>query len=288
MSRLLEKTRVFLEMIKFEHSIFALPFAYAGLFLGESGWPRWNIFLLVTLAMVSCRTMGMSLNRLIDLKIDAQNPRTQSRALPAGKLKKTFVWAATLLSFSVFEWAAYALSPLCFKLSLIPVFLSVLYPFLKRFTWLSHMVLGIILAIAPYGAWLASTNHFSWVPGFISLGVMAWVTGFDVIYALQDVEFDRKQGLYSIPARFSPEAGLKVTRLLHGATISFWILAGMAADLGLIYRAGTLAAALFLIREHWLIRSFGLKKVGEAFFTMNAVISVVFLISVILDVSFGS
>lgn len=288
MSRLLGKTRVFLEMIKFEHSIFALPFAYAGLFLGESGWPRWRLFLLVSVAMVSCRTMGMALNRLIDLKIDALNPRTQSRALPAGMLKKNFVWLATFISFVIFEWSAYQLGPLCFKLSAVPVLLSVLYPFLKRFTWLSHMVLGIILAIAPYGAWLASTSQFSWAPGFISLGVMAWVTGFDVIYALQDVAFDRKQGLYSFPARFSPEAGLKVTRLLHALTIFFWFAAGWTAGLGWIYILGLIAAALFLIREHWLIRAFGLQKVSEAFFTMNAVISVIFLISVVLDLSFRS
>jgi len=188
--RLTQKTAVFLEMIKFEHSIFALPFAYLGLVLGEGGWPRWNLFLWVTVAMVSFRTMAMALNRIIDIEIDRDNPRTESRALPKGRLNIPFVWLASLVSFVIFEFSAYRLGPLCLALSPIPVALAWLYPWTKRFTWFSHLILGIILGIAPYGAWLASRDAFSWVPGFLFLGVATWVAGFDIIYALQDQDFD--------------------------------------------------------------------------------------------------
>lgn len=278
-----KKTKTFLEMIKFEHSIFALPFAYLGLILGEKGWPRPSIFILVTVAMVSFRTFGMAMNRLIDCQIDAQNPRTQNRALPAGALKSSFVGIAAFISFLIFEATVYKLGPICFELAWIPISLAILYPFMKRFTWLSHLVLGIILGIAPYGAWLASRGEFSWVPGFISLGVITWVCGFDIIYALQDLEFDRKFGLYSFPSRFNVDRALKLTKFLHLATLLFWISAGATAGLGVIYFLGMILVSIFLVREHWLIHSQGLAKIDEAFFQMNAVISVAVLVAVILD-----
>ena len=280
------KTQTFLEMIKFEHSIFALPFAYLGLILAEGGWPRLHLFILVTLAMVSFRTLAMALNRIFDLQIDAQNPRTQSRALPAGKLKTSFVWTAAAISFLIFEASAYFLGPLCFFLTPIPVFLAALYPFLKRFTWFSHFVLGIILGIAPYGAWLASRGEFSWIPGLLTIGVTAWVAGFDIIYALQDLDFDKKNGLYSIPSRFGSGAALNLTRILHLITLAAWFAAGKLYGLGWIYATGLLAAALFLIREHVLVEKHGLKKLEEAFFTMNAVISVTVFAAAALDLFF--
>lgn len=278
---------VFLEMIKFEHSIFALPFAYLGLILGENRWPRLNIFILVTVAMVSFRTLGMALNRLVDLPIDALNPRTKNRALPAGKLKISFVGAAAILSFFIFEAATYALGPACFKLSPVPVFLAILYPYTKRFTWFSHLVLGMILAIAPYGAWLASRGDFSWIPGLVSIGVMTWVSGFDMIYALQDVDFDRQYGLYSFPSRFNAASTLKLTRILHVTTVLAWSAAGYLAGLGLIYGFGMILVAAFLICEHWLIHASGLAKIDEAFFTMNAVVSVAVFVAALLDISLG-
>lgn len=274
-------------MIKFEHSIFALPFAYLGLVLGERGWPRLSIFVLLTVVMVSFRTMGMAVNRLVDLKIDALNPRTQNRALPAGKLKVPFVTGAAVLSFVIYEWAAYRLGGLCFKLSLVPFVFTVLYPFLKRFTWLSHLVLGMILAMAPYGAWLASRQEFSWIAGYLSLGVMTWVCGFDIIYALQDMEFDRQQGLYSIPSRFSQAFALGLTKILHAVTVLSWFMAGHLAGLGIVYMTGLSLVAGFLIREHWLIHKNGLAKIDEAFFTMNAFISIAVFLAVVLDLSFG-
>lgn len=287
MTSVWHKTKVFLEMIKFEHSIFALPFAYLGLILGEGGWPRLNIFFWVTIAMVSFRTMGMAINRLVDLPIDALNPRTKNRALPAGKIKVPFVGVAAILSFAIFEASTYVLGPACFKLSPVPVFLAILYPYLKRFTWFSHLVLGMILAIAPYGAWLASRGEFSWIPGLVSIGVMTWVCGFDMIYALQDVDFDKKYGLYSFPSRFSIENTLSMTKILHLITIISWLGVGYSANLGPVYLAGMALVTAFLVREHWLIHTSGLAKIDEAFFTMNAVVSVAVFLAVVLDLSLG-
>ena len=281
------KTRLFLEMIKFEHSIFALPFAYLGLFLAERGWPRWDLFFWVTAAMVSFRTMAMGLNRLIDLPIDRQNPRTKNRALPAKSLKPYFVWILTGASWAIFELSAFQLGALCFKLSPIPVLLAWIYPWAKRFTWFSHLVLGIILGISPYGAWLASRGEFSWIPGLLTIGVAAWVAGFDIIYALQDEDFDRQFGLYSFPARFGSKAAIQVTTVLHFVTWLAWFSTGMIAGLGRVYQLGIVLTGIFLIREHWLVRSFGIKKVEEAFFTMNAIVSVSVFLAVVADFSLG-
>lgn len=286
--KFLNKTAVFLEMIKFEHSLFALPFAYAGLFLGQGGLPRLGLFLWVTGAMVSFRTMAMGLNRLIDARLDAMNPRTRQRALPAGKIGRPFAWAVTLFSLVIFEGCAYVLGPLCFLLSPVPVCLAWLYPWTKRFTWLSHFVLGMILGIAPYGAWLAGCGRFGWVPAFLTAGVTAWVAGFDIIYALQDIEFDRRQGLYSFPARFGAGPSMVLTRVLHVSAAAAWIAAGWLAGLGILFFTGMAVSIFFLCREHWLIRSGGIGKVNEAFFLMNAVVSVTLFLAIAADVSFGS
>lgn len=281
---LFHKTRVFLEMIKFEHSIFALPFAYLGLILAEGGWPRGPIFFWVTVAMVSFRTMGMSLNRLIDRSIDARNPRTANRALPAGTLKSSFVWGITLTAWLLFEWSAYQLNPLCFKLSWIPVALAFLYPWMKRFTWLSHFVLGTILGIAPYGAWLASQGMFAWTPALLAVGVTAWVAGFDIIYAFQDFEFDRQSHLYSLPARFGIPLSLKVTQILHGVAVVAWFSAGMMVQMGWIYLGGLVFVAFCLIRESRLMAAHGLNKIQEAFFQMNVLVSLSLFLAVVCDV----
>lgn len=223
----MKRVRVFLEMIKFEHSLFALPFAYLGLFLAEGGGPpRPFLWVGVTAAMVSFRTFSMAVNRLVDHTIDARNPRTRLRALPEEKLSRRFVFLSALLSLLIFEVSAGVLRPLCFLLSPVPVLLAVLYPYLKRFTWLSHGLLGIILGIAPYGAWLAGGGGFSWIPGFLMLGVTAWVAGFDILYSLQDVEFDRQNRLYSVPACFGENRGLFLAGGLHGAAVLAWGAAG--------------------------------------------------------------
>jgi len=286
MKNIFAKIALFLEMIKFEHSIFALPFAYLGLFFASKRVPSFFLFLWVTVAMVSFRTMAMGLNRLFDRTLDGENPRTRDRALPQKKLRAGFVRAVALLSLLIFEWSAYKLGALCFWLSPVPVLLAAVYPFTKRFTWLSHFVLGLILGIAPYGAWIAATGEFAWAPAFLTAGVMCWVAGFDMIYALQDIDFDIKYGLFSFPARFGIAYTLCLTRWLHGLAVLCWAIAGFMSGMGIVYALGLATVVFFLVREHQLIRSFGITKMNEAFFLMNAVVSITLFVSVILDRTF--
>ncbi len=277
------KFGLFLEMIKFEHSIFALPFAYLGLFFAEKKVPSFFLFFWITVAMVSFRTMAMALNRLLDRAIDAENSRTRGRALPQKKIPTGFVWLAVLASFLVFEGSAFTLGPLCFWLSPFPVLLAWGYPLTKRFTWFSHFVLGLVLGIAPYGAWIASRGSWGWTPAFLTAGVMMWVAGFDMIYALQDIDFDRQRGLYSVPAKFGEARTLQITQGLHGLAVLCWGVAGFLNGAGWVYGLGLVLVAYFLVREHQLIRSFGVAKMNEAFFLMNAVVSLTLLVAVILD-----
>jgi len=278
---------VFLKAIQFEHSIFALPFAYLGLFLAEGGWPRGRILLGVTVAMISFRTFGMAWNRWVDREVDAKNPRTSSRALPQGELTSCFVWMVALASLVIFIASAWILGPLCLFLSPVPIALAGIYPTLKRFTWLSHGVLGIILGISPYGAWLASRGEFSWIPGFLLIGVASWVAGFDILYSLQDFDFDREAGLESVPARFGKCAALRTAAALHSVAVTAWIAAGWTAGLGWIYGLGLVMVAAFLFREHWLLHRFGLARMNQAFFTMNACVSLVIFLSAALDLLRG-
>lgn len=283
-NKVLAKVRIFLKDIKIEHSLFALPFAYLGLFFAEKKVPSLFLFFWVTIAMVSFRTLAMALNRLLDRTIDAENPRTSGRALPQKKMRVSFVWVAALVSLFIFEVSAFKLGSLCFWLSPVPVLLAWIYPFTKRFTWFSHFVLGLVLGIAPYGAWIAVTGQFAWAPAFLTAGVICWVAGFDMIYALQDVDFDRRRGLYSVPAKFGEVRTLQLTRGLHALAVLCWAAAGFLNGAGLVYGLGLILAAYFLIREHQLIRSFGIAKMNEAFFVMNAVVSLALFLAVVLDV----
>ncbi len=281
---LLSRTRIFLKDIKLEHSLFALPFAYLGLFFAEKKVPGFFLVFWITIAMVSFRTMAMGLNRLLDRAIDAENPRTQGRALPQKKILPGFVWSAAAISLLVFEASAYKLGSFCFFLSPIPVLLAVIYPLTKRFTWLSHFVLGLVLGIAPCGAWIAGRQSLGWTPVFLTVGVMVWVAGFDMIYALQDMGFDKEKGLYSVPSRFGEARTLKIARLLHAAAVLCWAVAGFLNGAGWIYAAGLILVTCFLVREHWLIRSFGVAKINEAFFLMNAVVSFSLFVAAFLDI----
>ena len=283
---MLAKARIFLQDIKIEHSLFALPFAYLGLFFAEKKIPSFFLFVWITVAMVSFRTLAMVLNRLLDRKIDAENPRTLGRALPQGKMRASFVWLAAAVSLFVFEGSAYQLGSLCFSLSPIPVVLAWFYPLTKRFTWASHFVLGLVLGIAPYGAWIASRQAFGWTPAFLTAGVMLWVAGLDMIYALQDVDFDRKRRLYAVPAKVGEAYTLPITQGLHVLAVLCWAVAGFLNGAGLIYWLGLVLVGYFLIREHQLIRSSGIAKMNEAFFVMNAVASLALFLAVVLDVIF--
>lgn len=284
---MIQKIKIFLEMIKFEHSIFALPFAFLGLLLASPAWPGGRTWFWVSLAMVSFRTMAMGFNRLIDRYIDAKNPRTKDRALPQGLLSGSLAWQISFFSLILFEVSSYQLNAVCLKLSFIPVLLAFLYPWMKRFTWSSHAVLGIILSIAPYGAWLAVRPEFSWIPGLISLGIAFWVMGFDILYALQDFEFDRQEGLFSIPARWGVEASLVTSRICHVLTMLCWVGAGKLAGLGIVFFAGIFISAALMGLEHWLVAHHGLKKIDKAFFDLNAWISVIIFTAYLIEKIWG-
>ena len=286
MKNFFAKAGLFFEMIKFEHSVFALPFAYLGLLMAAKKWPGFGIFFWITAAMVSFRTMAMALNRLLDLRIDAMNPRTEGRALPQKQLSLPLVWALAACSFVIFEGSTWALGTLCFWLSPVPVALAVLYPFTKRFTWGSHFVLGLILGIAPYGAWIAVTGRFAWAPAFLTAGVMLWVAGFDMIYALQDMEFDRSHGLFSVPAKWGLARTLQITKVLHVMTVICWAAAGLLCGRRVLYGTGIAMVSYLLVREHRLIRKAGIAKINEAFFVMNAVVSLTLFFATVLDVLF--
>lgn len=279
----MSKIKVFLEMIKFEHTLFALPFAYLGAFLASNGFPTLEKFIWITLAMIGARTAAMSLNRLIDRYIDARNPRTRERAIPSGKLGATEAYIYTILSFLLLGVSAYQLNWLAFELMPIAVFFLVLYSYTKRFTWACHLVLGISLGLAPMGAWIGVTGHWALAPVLLGLGVLFWVAGFDIVYACQDVEFDRKEGLHSIPAIFGVTRGLEISIAFHVLAPLFFIAVGVAAGLHWLYFIGVAIAILLLFRQHRIISSSDLSKVGIAFFNLNGYLSVLLFIFSVFD-----
>lgn len=283
----MSKIKVFLEMIKFEHTLFALPFAYLGAFLAaraqHGGFPSALQLVWITLAMVGARTAAMSLNRLIDRHIDARNPRTAQRAIPAGLLGASEVYVYVLLSFALLAFAAYQLNMLALKLMPIAVFVLVFYSYTKRYTWACHFVLGIALGLAPVGAWIGITGAWAWPPVLLGLGVTVWVAGFDVVYACQDVEFDRREGLYSIPAVFGLTRGLEISALVHVLAPLCFIAVGVLIKLGFLYFLGVLIAIVLLYRQHRLVSASDLSKVGIAFFNLNGYLSVMLFVFSLLD-----
>jgi 4-hydroxybenzoate polyprenyltransferase len=281
------KLRIYLEMIKFEHSIFALPFAYLGAFLAQMRVPGLITIFWITLAMVGARSFAMSLNRLIDIEIDSRNPRTAERALPKRLLSTFNVVLFSLGSLCLFLLAVYNLAPLCRYLWPVVVIPFVVYPYTKRFTCLSHFVLGLCLGLAPIGAWIAVTNTISLEPFLIGGAVLLWVAGFDIIYAIMDIDFDRQKGLFSIPAKFGVKKSLALTKLLHAASIAILIWLGIRLNLDLFYFAGIAVTAILLIYENRLIKPDDLSRLNLAFFTMNGVISIVLFGFVAVDVILG-
>lgn len=279
----MHKLKIFLEMIKFEHTVFALPFAYLGAFLASRGLPSASKLLWITLAMVGARTAAMSLNRLIDRHIDARNPRTAVRALPAGLLGVGEVYAYVVLSFLLLAFSAYQLNLLALELMPIAVFFLVLYSYTKRFTWACHLVLGIALGLAPVGAWIGVTGHWAFPPVLLGLGIVLWVAGFDIVYACQDVEFDRKEGLHSIPARFGLQRGLEISAVLHFVAPILFFAVGLTMKLHLLYYTGVVVAVLLLFRQHRLVSSTDLTKVGIAFFNLNGYLSVLMFVFSVAD-----
>ena len=273
---------VFLEAIKFQHSVFALPFAVLTAFISASGWPDWAGLAWVLVAMVGMRTFGMAANRLIDGEIDARNPRTATRAIPAGTISPRAMTIFMLVAGLIFAIAVSQLDPVTWLLAPIPLAVMVGYPYLKRFTWLAHFGMGAVYLIVPPAVSLALTGSMPFGFVLIGLGSMAWVAGFDVLYATADVKIDRAQGLHSVPARFGVHAALVFSRVLHVVAVGFLALAGIVFGVGALYFAGVLAAAVLLAYEQSLVSPDDLSKLNMAFFTMNGVIALVFGMFVVI------
>lgn len=277
------KISVFLEMIKFSHTIFALPFALTGAILAANGIPQISILFWIILSMTGARTAAMGLNRLIDADIDANNPRTAGRAIPAGQLSKSFTFITILLSFSLLLISAAQLNPLCLKLSPLAVFFLVLYSYCKRFTSLAHIVLGICLAAAPIGAWVAIRGTIE-LPAIVLGGlVLFWVSGFDILYALQDLEFDRTAGLHSIPVLLGVNRSLWTARIFHLVMVILLLFLWNNLQLHIFFALGIAITTAMLLYEHWLLKDGDLTKLNAAFFTMNGYISIAILLFTTLD-----
>jgi 4-hydroxybenzoate polyprenyltransferase len=284
MEALVRYPRLFASLVKFEHTVFALPFAYVGAFLAVDGVPGARDLLWVTVAMVGARSLAMALNRLIDAELDTRNPRTAGRELPRGALSRATVLTFCAASLALFLVAVYQLDPLVRWLWPIPVLAFVVYPYLKRLTWLSHVWLGLVDGLAPVGAWVAITGELPWEAWMLGGAVAVWVAGFDVLYALFDLDHDRELGLHSIPARFGVEAAFSVARACHVATLGFLVAAGVGLPVGPLYWLGVAAVGALLAYEHRIVSPRDLRRLDAAFFTTNGVISVALFAFVLLDV----
>jgi len=271
-------------LVRIEHTVFALPFAYVGAFLSVDAWPGLANVVWITVAMVGARTLAMSLNRLVDAEIDARNPRTAMRELPSGALSRPQVWLLCGVSLVLFLVAVFQLDPIVRWLWPIPVAMFVVYPYLKRITWLCHLWLGACLGLAPVGAWLAMTGTAPWEAWAIAGAVLLWVAGFDLFYSLFDQEHDRAEGLHSWAVRFGERGVFTGARAFHVGTVLLLAAAGLGLDVSFFYWAGIAATAALLVYEHSLVRPGDLRRLDAAFFTMNGVISVVFFAFVALDV----
>lgn len=279
--------RLLLEAIKFEHTIFALPFAYLGMLLAARGAPTLHQFLWISIAMAGARTFAMALNRLIDREIDAQNPRTASRALPRGLLRVRDMRLLAAVGLAALVVAAWQLNPLCLWLLPGAVLVLAVYSYTKRFTWLSHAVLGVADGLAPIGAWVAVTATITGEALLLGLAVAVWIAGFDVLYACQDIQVDRASGLHSLPARFGIGPALTWARALHVATVAVLALVGWRLHLGPPYWVATAVAAGLLVYEHFLIRRQDMSRLDLAFFNVNGYIAVVLFLGAAAAVALG-
>jgi 4-hydroxybenzoate polyprenyltransferase len=270
----LERIRVVLKMIRFEHSVFALPFALLSALVAARGLPSLHQIVWIVLACVFARTAAMSFNRLADLQLDTMNPRTHRWALPAGLVSRGFVAAFVIINSLLFIIAAAELNRLALALSPLALIILFGYSYTKRFTYLSHVILGLALGIAPMGAWIAVRGEFAIAPAVLGVGVLLWTCGFDILYSLQDIEFDRRAGLFSIPQRFGVAAALTISRLAHGLAFVCFLAVYALAKLGWLYLAGTIAVGLLLVYEHSLVKPSDFSRINTAFFTVNGVISI--------------
>jgi 4-hydroxybenzoate polyprenyltransferase len=270
-------------LVRIEHTVFALPFAYVGAFLAVDGYPGTAGLVWITLAMVGARTLAMGLNRLVDAEIDARNPRTASRELPAGTLAAWQVWLLCLAASTLYLVAVFHLEPIVRWLWPVPVALFVVYPYLKRRTWLCHLWLGACLGLAPVGAWLALTGRAPWESWTLGLAVALWVAGFDLFYSLFDLEHDRREGLHSWATRFGERGVFAGARAFHIVAVALLAVVGLGLRPGPAYWLGVGAVACLLLYEHSLVRPGDLRRLDAAFFTVNGVISVIFCAFVVLS-----
>lgn len=279
----LSKAAIILEMIKFEHTVFALPFALTSALFAANGLPEFRVLAWILVAMVGARSSAMAFNRLVDVEYDRANPRTAGRALPAGLVKRAEVITFTLLSAGVLVVAAHMLNPLAFALSPVALIVILGYSFTKRFTTFSHLLLGLALGIAPAGAWIAVTGRLDLAPVILSGAVMFWTAGFDIIYALQDIAHDRTLGLFSIPAALGPARGLLVSRLFHMISLALMLSFGLVAGTGPVYYVGVAAVAALLAYEQSLVRCDDFSRVNVAFFNTNGVVSIGYFVFAVAD-----
>ncbi|HEY9787034.1 MAG TPA: UbiA-like polyprenyltransferase [Candidatus Obscuribacterales bacterium] len=272
------------EMIKIEHTVFALPFALSGLVLSVPSLPSLQTVLWTILAFTGARAGAMTLNRLIDAEIDLRNPRTSQRAIPQGRIGKLQAFIFAVTSFLIMLFAASHLPPICLYLSPIALFWLSFYSFTKRFTWLCHIVLGIALGGAALGGWVAASGAIDGAgPWLLALAVSAWVAGFDIIYACQDIDVDKREGLFSIPSRFGVGAALLISRMLHVVTVSALIGLGLAVQAGTFFWIGQAMIAAMLIYEHSLVSERDLSKINAAFFNVNGIVSILAFFAILLD-----
>jgi 4-hydroxybenzoate polyprenyltransferase len=275
--------RRFVSLVKLEHTVFALPYAYTGAILALGEVPPASDLLWITVAMAGARSLAMALNRLIDASIDARNPRTARREIPSGLLSRANVAAFAVGSLIVFLLAVSQLAPITRILWPIPVIGFVVYPYLKRFTWTCHLFLGAVDGLAPVGGWVAVTNHVDATPFLLGGAVALWIGGFDIIYATMDLEIDRAQGLHSIPSRFGVATALRITRVMHLCSVLLLVWLGLTLGLGPLYYLGVAVVAGLLAYENSIVSADDLSRVDMAFLTMNGVIALVFLAGVLAD-----
>lgn len=272
-------------MIKVEHTLFALPFAFTGMFLAAEGLPDIKTVLWIALAVLGARSGAMGFNRIADAKIDARNPRTEKRDIPAGRISVAEASLYTCLSFALYFFSAYMLNPLCFYLSPAPFFVFILYSYTKRFTFLCHIVLGVALGIAPIGAWAAVTGEINFAISMMGLAVLFWVSGFDIVYACQDIEFDKSEGLFSIPRYLGLSKSLMLARFFHITAFALFIYSWHGLGAGYILLSGILLSGGFMVYQHAIIKPSDLSRLDMAFFNLNAYISLTICIFTFADVT---
>lgn len=282
--KLLKKIRIILELIKFKHTVFALPFGLISMLVACNGLPKLTTLCWILIALISARSTAMAFNRLVDKNIDTLNPRTKNWPLPKKMISTKEVWIFVFITAGIFIFSAYMLNKLAFLLSPIALCIIYFYSYTKYFTYFSHLLLGLALGLAPIGAWVAVRGEIAFSPLVLAFSVMLWVAGFDIIYSCQDFEFDKKYGLHSMVVRFGIPSALKISRIMHGLMILLLLYFGYLTNLGFIFIIGVIISAIMLIYEHSLVKPNDLSKINIAFFNINGLVSILLFLMTGLDI----